>query len=223
MPKPIVIEPPKKVSKEVDATPQVVHRGTTVKPDYVDGSAQIDPPEMAEEEIQVLPETSEVEIDATPVFMEAEVDAVPEVVEQSVEAIKDVEDKAVDAAELQVVPTTPKEDLPLPTHTIPPLLTSFVPSINGIVSLPFRAVRVYTYYLTLPLRYMFTFGTPLMPTLSDYANNMQEPKNPASGSEKETSEKSMNHMPDSILPEMGSNGVAMPTPTSDASVTTVGR
>ncbi|KIP12554.1 hypothetical protein PHLGIDRAFT_498684 [Phlebiopsis gigantea 11061_1 CR5-6] len=221
MPKPVVIEPPKKASKEVDATPQVVHRGTTVKPDYADESAQIESPEMVEEEVQVVPETSEMEIDATPVCVEVEVGAVPEVVEQSVEAIKDVEDKAIDAIELQVTPTTPIVD-PLPTHTIPPLLTSFVPSINGIVSLPFRAVRVYTYYLSLPLRYMFSFGTPLMPALSDYASNMQEPKSPASAGENATSEKPMSPMPDFTLPENGSNAAAMPRPTSDASVTTVG-
>ena len=61
-----------------------------------------------------------------------------------------------------------------------------------------------------------------MPALSDYASNMQEPKSPVSADENTTSEKSMNHMPDSTLPENGSNGAAMHKPTSDASVTTVG-
>lgn len=179
---------------------------------------------LVEMEVQVMPETKEMEIDATPILVEEGVEAVPEVVEQSVDAVSPVEDKATDTLELELTTSAPSEN-PTPTHmpaNMPPLFTSFVPSINGLVSLPFRAVRVYTYYLSLPLRYMFSFNTPLMPALSDYASNMQEaPKSPASG-ENAMPEKPMNHMDGSTPHENGTNGAAMPGPTTDASVTTVG-
>ena len=210
MPKPIVVAPPKKVHKEVDATPQLAQKGVSAQPDYVDGSMQVEPPRMVEAEVQVLPETTEVEVDATPVFAEEGVEAIPEVMEQSIEAVSPVEDKSTDTLELQVAPPTPSENNAPPDDDIPPLLPSIVPAIRGIVTLPFRAVRAYAYFLSLPVRLVFL-----------YANSMHE--EPKTLEENGASEKPMNHMDDITPHENGTNGTAMPQPTTaDASVTTVG-
>ncbi|GJE87552.1 hypothetical protein PsYK624_036350 [Phanerochaete sordida] len=211
MPKPVVLEPPKKAHKEVDATPITVQRGVLVRPAYVDSEMQVDVPERVEMEVQALPDTSEVEVDATPAVAEEAVEAVPQYCEQAIEAIPVQEEKLAEtAAEPEATAEeegfSPTESSVSTHSSLAPMIPSFVPSVHGIVTLPFRAVRIYTYYLSLPLRYMFSFTTPLMPALSDYAATMQkEPQSPSSRSD---SQNSMDPMSPSSPSHENANGNA---------------
>lgn len=216
MPKPVVVAPPRTAHKEVDATVRTVQRGVLARPEYVDEEMQADGPVMVEADVQVAPETVEeevqawtemasVEVDATPTLVDEGVDAIPEVVEQAVDAAPEVEEKGTDPIEPQDTPLMPGDSVAVPHTPAPPLFTSFIPSVNGLVTLPFRAVRVYTYYLSLPLRFMFSSmpSMPTMPALSDYASSMQsEPKSPSSPTSP----------PQGVAPEQDVNSMNPPSP-----------
>ncbi|KAI0706151.1 hypothetical protein BC835DRAFT_9218 [Cytidiella melzeri] len=221
LPKPIILPPPPKVDKQIDATVHKVSRGILVKPSYVESSTQIIPPAMIDVEVECLPQTTSVEIDATPAYVTEEVDAVPMSLEQSVDATPQTEDIGTDALELELESTSSDstEDPIMSQFTMPSLISTFTPSLHGIITLPIRAVRIYTYYLTLPVRYMLSF-TPLTSTPSASAYATIEMDSSASESEPEEeriSEKYMNHMSSSTY-TTHTNGLADQNAPTDVSV-----
>ncbi|KAI0095121.1 hypothetical protein BDY19DRAFT_880298 [Irpex rosettiformis] len=196
LPKPIILPPPPKVDKQVDATVRKVNRGVLVKPAYVEISTQIIPPTMVETGIECQPETSSVEVDATPRYATAEITAIPEVFEQGVNAMPDTDDRGIDVMEIESeLSESSGEDPVISQFSMPPLLSTFTPSLQGIITLPMRAVRVYTYYLTLPVRYMLSF-TPLMsaPSPSTYAKIENGSTSSSDSREEKISEKSISHV-----------------------------
>lgn len=207
LPKPVILPPPPKADKQIDATVRTVSRGVLAKPPYVDSSTQIIPPTFVDVEIECHPETSSVEVDATPVYVTQEVDAVPEVLEQSVDATPQTEEVGIDPLEAESISSDTTEDPILSHFTMPPLVSTFAPSLHGIITLPMRAVRIYTYYLSLPLRYMLSY-TPLMsaPSSPTHAKIESAPKSPSSSSEDDDSEKIMDHM--STSTSTHENGIA---------------
>lgn len=195
LPKPIILPPPPKVDKQVDATVRTVSRAVLVKPPYVDSATQIIPPAMIDVEIECLPEVSSVEIDATPSYAEQEIDAVPTSLDKAVDAAPQMDDKGIDAFEPEPALSDTSEDSTV-SHFSLPNISTFAPSFHGLVGLPIRAVRVYTYYLSLPLRYMLSF-TPIMSTVStsSHARIEDESESSASSPKDEVdSEQSMTHM-----------------------------
>lgn len=192
MPKPVVIVPPKKKDKEVDATVCTSSVGVSAVPVYFDQPMQAEPPEMVDVEVEVVPAFASVEIDATPAFCDEGVDAMPELMEEAIQA----DDPPEEELEVERAESITSESSTATHSSLPPILTAFVPSIGGITSLPLRAVRAYTYYISLPFRYVFSFAP--MPALVNYATMNEEPKSPsipvANGEDDDISEKHMHHM-----------------------------
>jgi hypothetical protein len=122
-------------------------------------------------------------------------------VDQSTGVAPKTEDIGIDPLEFETASSEPSEDPVISQFTMPPLISTFVPSIHGIITLPMRAVRVYTYYLTLPVRYMLSF-TPLMSATSPHAKITSEPKTSSSEPEiYDISEKDVDHMSSPTFPE----------------------
>ncbi|THH17764.1 hypothetical protein EUX98_g9059, partial [Antrodiella citrinella] len=143
----------------VDATPMTVSRGVTAAPKYVDEEVEVFP-DVVDVQIEALPHTSEMSIDATPEMVEEEVSVMPSLVDEGVSAVPETVEEAI---EVMPPPVEEEEEVkPNITYYIPAAISSYIPTVNGIVTLPIRAVKVYTYYLTFPLRYMLSF-TPNMP------------------------------------------------------------
>lgn len=196
LPKPVVLPPPPKKDKQIDATPWTVSRAVLVKPPYVDSSSQVTPPAMVDVEIECFPEVASVEIDATPAYAEQEVDAVPDSLDKGVDAAPQTDDKGIDTFEPEPALSDTSDDSTTSHFSLSPIFSTIAPSIHGIVNLPFRVVRTYTYYLSLPLRYMFSF-TPIMTASSPYAK-IEAESPPSSPEVMDISEKSMTHMSVSV-------------------------
>ncbi|KAJ3556058.1 hypothetical protein NM688_g2234 [Phlebia brevispora] len=189
MPKPIVLKRPKTAEKEIDATVKMSSRSVQASVKSVDASVEAFP-EVVSVEVEAVVQTTSVEIDATPDYADQGVTAMPEIVEASIDAVPAVEERGVDPLELEPQHEVALSETSEPSSSqssAPSGLPSFMPSLQGIITLPLRAVRVYTYYMTLPLRYMFSF-TPMHTMLSPVPGSLTE--------EQELSEKhtiSMNH------------------------------
>ena len=192
-PKPIMREPPKTASKEVDATVQTASHAVQASPDYVNRITQAEP-EMVSVQVEAVVQTVSVEIDAVPIYVEHAVEVFPEVVEESVDAIPEVADASTDVPEFEVsvAPSETSEDSATQTESFP-LFPSIVPSIHDLIALPMRAVRTYTYYMALPIRFMFSSFAPSM-----LATASQKAPFPGSLEDDALSEKSMPSMTHAI-------------------------
>ena len=195
LPKPVILPPPPKVDKQVDATVRKISRGILVKPAYVDSTTQIIPPTLVEAGVECHPQTSSVEVDATPMYATEGISAVPEMLEQGVDAVPDTEDQGIDALEVDYASSESSEDPITTKFSMPPLLSTFTPSLHGIITLPMRAVRIYTYYLTLPVRYMLSFTPLVTPVSSPTRARIEDASTKVSDPELEnSSEKIVHHM-----------------------------
>ncbi|TCD60049.1 hypothetical protein EIP91_010843, partial [Steccherinum ochraceum] len=139
----------------VDATPSTVSRGVTAAPKYVDHAVEVFP-EVSEAAVDAVPHTSSIAIGATPELVDAGVTAEPVMVDAGIEAMPETAEMAIETVFVE------EEHEPEPTYFISPVISSYIPSVNTVINLPVRAVKVYTYYLTYPLRFMLSF-TPSMP------------------------------------------------------------
>lgn len=123
------------------------------------------------------------------------ISAVPEMLEQGVDAVPDTEDQGIDALEVDYASSESSEDPITTKFSMPPLLSTFTPSLHGIITLPMRAVRIYTYYLTLPVRYMLSFTPLVTPVSSPTRARIEDASTKVSDPELEnSSEKIVHHM-----------------------------
>ncbi|KAI0080350.1 hypothetical protein K474DRAFT_312829 [Panus rudis PR-1116 ss-1] len=192
LPMPQAPPPPPRAHKEVDATIATSECGITASPDYREEIVQVSP-DTVEQEVEALPEMHSVEIDATPELVDTEVLASPTVSEVAVETITEMASGVVDTDEA----TSPSTAHPI----IPPVFSAVLPTVSNIVNFPVRVVKFYTYYATLPLRFMF-FN---MPIISNYANSEKDPQSPIPGgleNEEETATDEKSSMPPSMPPTM---------------------
>lgn len=207
-PRPKEYIPPPKIDRGIQASVSTSSCGVSASPSYVDSEAQA-MPAVVEVEIDAVPHTCSVEIDATPELVSEEIMAVPEVTEAEVDVRPQVEEKSVET-EIQ----TEASDNTIPHAPTLPIFATVMPSLSGIISLPVRAAIIYTYYLTFPLRYMFSFVSNMPAISSSSESSEDEPKTPVPGdfendeADTSLSEKSMppmnNTMPNSLP--------SMPTP-----------
>lgn len=215
IPRPIIREPPKTADKEVDATVKTRHRSIQASPTYVNAEVEA-LPEVVSVEVEAIPEMISVEIDAVPEHSDSGIMVSPDVTEVGVDAVPIVQDIGVDPLELEDDTILSDTSEPPPRVELPAAFPSLIPSLQGIITLPFRAVRVYTYYMTYPLRYVFSFAPTML------SSPPTESKRPLIGTfieESDSSEKHMNHMnhddyaddmnsPLSPMPhENGANGI----------------
>ncbi|CAL1695167.1 unnamed protein product [Somion occarium] len=184
MPKQEIYVPPPKAEKAVDATVVTSECGVSASPAYSDGSVQA-MPSLVTVGVEAMAETSSVEVDATPELVDESILATPSFTETEVDARPDVDEKGIEAAPSE--DQIEESDVSSPHISLPPMFSTVMPSITGLVNFPIRVVRVYTYYLSLPLRYMLSF-TPNMSMLSGtsttYAHDdpSHESKTPVPGS-----------------------------------------
>lgn len=174
-PIPKVHIPPPKVDRGIQAVVSTSSRGISASPSYVDCETQA-MPTVVEVEIDAVPHTCSIEIDATPMLVNEEIMAVPVLTETAVDARPEFEEKSIET-EIQT------EDLES-TSPHPPMLPIFsavMPSLSGVASLPLKAVFIYTWYLTLPFRYMLSVASA-MHSISDTSESYEnEPKTPVPG------------------------------------------
>lgn len=163
LPKQEVYVPPPTAEKSVDATVSTRSRAVMAKPEYCEASTHAFPT-LVDAEVEVIPETSSVSIDATPVLVDVEILVEPERTEQEIDARPPTKEMAIDV-------------MPEPQSLVkdqPPLIASLFPAFTGVLYFPLRAVQIYTYYITFPLRFVMSYK-PNMPI--NYANNTYDHAN----------------------------------------------
>ena len=139
-----VPDPPAKVNKAVDATPQVVSRGMSAVVRTAEAEIQFAPstlsrfveakPAHFSVSVEAIPTVKEQEIDAVPPVFEQSVDATPSVFSQGINAIVETAAKYVDASiypELKTADTLQRTYYP--RLYVPPV-------VSGAVSLAWKAM-----------------------------------------------------------------------------------
>ncbi|KAH8099394.1 hypothetical protein BXZ70DRAFT_1000914 [Cristinia sonorae] len=205
--------PPVTAEVMIDATPATVSRGVTAAPKYVDQTVEVFPT-LVDAEVEAVPHTTSIAIDATPEMVEEEISAIPSTVDFAVEAVPETTDESIEAIPVPEEPEIPPVSVST-SYYIPPVISAYIPTVNDVVTLPIRAVKIYTYYLSFPLRYVLSFAPSTMPiptilSLSEKDSSPSEPKSPFD-SDVEFSEKIMPPMEDMHLP----SSYPMPTTTME--------
>lgn len=139
-----VPDPPAKVNKAVDATPQVVSRGMSAVVRTAEAEIQFAPstvsrfveakPAHFSVSVEAIPAVKEQEINAVPPVFEQSVDATPSVFSQGINAIVETAAKYVDAS---IYPELKTADTPQRTY-YPRLYVP--PVVSGAVSLAWKAM-----------------------------------------------------------------------------------
>ncbi|KAI0785092.1 hypothetical protein C8Q75DRAFT_829539 [Abortiporus biennis] len=170
LPQPLVpqVAPPIKEDKEVDATIPSSSKVIYAVSEYIDEASQISP-ELVDEEVEAHPATNEVGIDAKPSVLDVGTIIVPQGIDEEVQAnilppsrdhLTVITPRRVEVHSPVVSPSHAPSTKPTPS-----IFSAYVPSVGDIVSLPIRVIRIYTYYVTYPLRYVLSLA-PTIPDIS---------------------------------------------------------
>jgi len=142
--------------------------GVQAFPETTEFSAQFSPI-LVEREIGASVDTMDMSVDATPSLVDADISATPDVFEASIDASPSTVSRAVGVlistaskyveAAMEPLAQTEGSRNNEPSSSLFPDLP-FIPSIRGVVYFPFRVVSAYTYYVTLPIRFLLS-SSPL--------------------------------------------------------------
>ena len=170
-----IVAPPLMSEKSVDATPLLIDTGVHAQVETTECSVQFSPIQV-DQGISAAPGVSEMAVDARPSFSEAGVLAIPTLLEKSIgcsvvgRAVGSLSDVASRSLESIMEVVAPKETPANQTEPEPK------------VSLPIRVVRVYAYYLLLPIRFLLCSAKPLeeekVPTDEAPSSNTISEKSP---------------------------------------------